>query len=113
MRLLICGSRTLGSYQLIDEAIKESGFKPTEVITGGAYGVDYWANLWAKENGIDQVIMPANWKRDGKAAGPIRNKKMVQRADAILAIWDGKSKGTQHAIHCAAKEQMLLFVFRV
>ncbi len=37
---------------------------------------------------------PPDWEKHGKAAGPIRNKEMAEYADALLLIWDGKSRGS-------------------
>lgn len=46
--------------------------------------------------GDRQIIpMPADWDRYGNAAGPIRNRKMAEVADALVAVWDGRSPGTK------------------
>jgi hypothetical protein len=66
------------------------------LIEGGARGVDLLARQVALDNGFDVVEVPANWKRDGKAAGFIRNAKMLTEyaPDKVVAIWDGESRGT-------------------
>ena len=53
---------------------------------------------WAIENGIPIKEFPANWQEFGRAAGPIRNGEMADYADALIAIWDGRSRGTADMI---------------
>lgn len=104
MKIIIAGSRYLDDYWAVDKAIKDSGFLELgvdEIVLGGCKGVDKAAEHWAHNNKIDVVIFPANWGKHGKAAGPIRNKKMsryVYDTDdvvGLVAVWDGKSRGTK------------------
>lgn len=44
------------------------------------------------------ISYPADWERYGRSAGMIRNREMINAADEVLALWDGKSKGTGQAI---------------
>ncbi len=44
---------------------------------GGARGADRLARVWAQLGGIEVETHPAQWERDGKAAGPIRNRAML------------------------------------
>jgi hypothetical protein len=60
--------------------------------------VDTLAELWAVENGIPNTRYPADWKRYGRKAGPIRNRLMAENAEALIAIWDGKSRGAMDMI---------------
>ena len=46
---------------------------------------------------------PADWDKYGKAAGYKRNGEMARNADALIAFWDGKSRGTKHMIDLAKK----------
>ena len=98
MRVVICGSRGIGSVELIDKAVKMSGFEVTEVISGTASGPDTFAIEWAEKNGIPVVRMPADWNKYGRSAGFKRNKEMVDIADAVIAIWDEKSNGTRNTM---------------
>jgi YspA, cpYpsA-related SLOG family len=78
----------------------------TIVITGGAPGVDSWAAHVAEACGLEVQIFRADWKRHGKAAGPIRNAEMVAAADGGFAFWDRRSRGTKDCIEkfsCAEK----------
>lgn len=71
----------------------------TEVVCGECRGPDTYGKRWAKDEGIPVRSMPANWNQYGNAAGPIRNEQMGDYADALLAVWDGYSKGTAHMIN--------------
>ena len=93
MKIIIAGSR---NYQLSQNDIYMLNKLEyiTEVISGGAKGVDYYAEKWAENLNFPIKIFPANWKKYGRAAGPIRNKQMAEYADALLLIWDGVSRGS-------------------
>lgn len=107
MKTLICGSRTINNYSLVKQVINDSGFYITEVVSGGAKGVDSLAEQWAKEHNINVKHFLPNWGKYGKSAGVIRNQQMVDYANVIIAIWDGKSKGTKWTIDYALKQGRL------
>lgn len=98
MKVIIAGSRILSDYSLVTQAMKRCGFHVTEVVCGCATGIDRLGEQWARANNISVKEMPANWDRDGKAAGPIRNREMAKYADAAVIIWDGKSAGTRNMV---------------
>lgn len=106
MKVIIAGSRSIDNYEIIDIAIKSSKFQVTEIITGGAPGIDSLAERYAKENNIPIQVFHADWEKHGKKAGPIRNKLMANNADALIAIWDGKSPGTKNMIDIALKARL-------
>ena len=103
MKIWICGSRTVKSYIATEQVLNELIPDTTDVIirTGGAKGVDKLAEQWARNHGvqIEPAIKP-NWKL-GPHAGFLRNTDGINWADKVVAIWDGKSKGTQHCIQYA------------
>lgn len=111
MKVVICGCRHFNNsayYGPTLDAIREFGdkydTKISEIVTGGADGIDKIADDIAKEYGVDRVIFHANWKRHGTKAGPIRNLKMVNyvgKGGGVIAVWDGKSKGTASTIKYA------------
>lgn len=114
MRLIIAGKRDYNNkniiYTEIDKFIIEYGF-PTEIIEGGADGVDKLAHQYAVDNKIFVKTFEANWLKLGKIAGPLRNKQMAEYAskdkDAwLLAFWDGQSKGTKSMINEARKKNL-------
>ena len=110
MRVIIAGSRDDIIYSDIVEAIKESGFDISVVISGDARGADRFGERYAKENGIEVEKYPADWDKYGKSAGYIRNSQMADIADALIAVWNGTSKGTEHMINIARKKGLLVFV---
>jgi hypothetical protein len=70
-----------------------------EIIHGGAPGADRTAGWLAEDFGFTVREFKANWDRDGKRAGILRNIKMLDtKPDLVLAFWDGKSRGTKHVI---------------
>lgn len=112
MKTIIAGSRSIDSLDLIFQAVNQSKFNITTVVSGGARGVDQLGEQWATMNNIPIDIYPANWDKYGKSAGYKRNTIMAINADALIAIWDGESKGTKHMIDLAEKYGLKTFVFR-
>ena len=58
-------------------------------------------------------IYRADWETHGRAAGPIRNRKMAENASALIALWDGASRGTKNMIETAQKKGLLVYVKRI
>jgi hypothetical protein len=96
MKLIIAGSRTLTRYEWLVDAILQSGFKPREIVSGGARGPDKLGERYAAEMGIQVKLFPAQWDKFGKSAGYRRNAEMGDYADALLILYDGVSKGSKH-----------------
>lgn len=110
MKVVICGSRSILDPEIVAEAIQESGFDITEVISGGAVGVDSLGAQWAIQNNKKVIRMLPDWKSYGKMAGLARNSLMVEEADAVIAIWDGKSRGTMDTITKTKKKAIPLYI---
>jgi hypothetical protein len=102
MKIIICGTRTMNDAAFVKECLDKSKFRSvmTEVLTGGAGGVDTIAYWWARFNKIPCRVFRARWS-DGPWAGPLRNHKMVKEADGLIAIWEGTSRGTRNTIRNA------------
>ena len=100
MKLIVAGSRVGFVARNVFEAIEESPFygKITEIVSGGAKGVDRDGEYFAKCNNLPIKQFIPDWNKYGKSAGMIRNHEMAEYADALVAVWDGKSRGTQHMI---------------
>lgn len=117
MVTIIAGSRTIEDFSTVVKAIEMSGFNISEVVSGGAKGVDHLGERWAKERPVTLTIMPAKWERpDGslaRSAGYKRNEDMAKYADALIAVWDGTSSGTKHMIEAARKNGLRVFVYIV
>jgi len=101
MKTIIAGSRTINDYELLKFVINDCPFKVTSVVCGLAKGVDKMGERYALENGLPIYYFSANWNQHGKAAGPIRNRKMAEHAEALIWLWDGESKGTKNMIEIA------------
>src|SRR5688572_22124212 len=103
MKLAIVGSRSFNNYALLFCTISANYADTAEIISGGAYGADKLAERYACEHSIKLMIILPNWQEYGRAAGPIRNKLIIEQCDEVLAFWDGVSSGTKNSIDIAAK----------
>jgi len=110
MRTIIAGDRNFQDYELMKEAIEESEFEITIVISGCARGADTLGEQWAEENDVPVLKFPANWDAYGRAAGPIRNGEMAKSAEALIAFLAPHSKGTKNMIEQATKKGLKVFV---
>ena len=113
MRTIIAGSRGITDPTLVRDAIAQSEFAVTHVLSGAARGVDRLAEAWAHAHTIPVTRFPADWTREGTRAGFLRNARMAVAAEALIAIWDGQSPGTRHMIQTAKDCGLRVFVFRV
>lgn len=113
MRVIVAGGRDFENYDVLVEAVDEAPFEITTVVSGGANGADALGKRYALEMNKELIVYEANWKVHGRGAGPARNKKMAENADALIAIWDGQSKGTKNMIDTATKKGLLVYVKRV
>ena len=106
-RVAIVGSRTgIKQQQVVD--FVNSLPEGTIVVSGGARGVDKWAEEAARVRGLEVDIYPADWNRLGKKAGMIRNRDIVKNADEVVAFWDGKSRGTKNTMELAEQAGKLI-----
>ena len=114
MRTIIAGGRDFDDYAFVENSLatlERYGWTIHLVCSGAARGADYLGEEWARDNEVMLERFPADWDEQGKAAGFIRNQAMADYADALVAFWDGKSKGTKHMIDCAVKEGLYIKVF--
>ncbi len=110
MRVIISGSRGCMDYQLLLDAITESGFIPSVIIHGDCPNCpDQLGERYAYENNVPVERFPAEWDLYGKSAGFRRNKDMAKVANALISIWDGKSSGTKNMIEIAGKYKILVY----
>ena len=71
--------------------------------------MDKLGEEWARSKGIPVEVYEADWETYGRRAGYIRNASMALVADALIAIWDGESKGTSHMIKTALGKGLKVF----
>ena len=103
MRILVCGGRDYADTCALAEALDAIGRETaiTHLIHGAARGADSLAAAWAKGRGIPAPAFPADWRKDGRAAGFLRNAAMLRdgRPDLVVAFPGGK--GTAHMVKLA------------
>ena len=115
MKTIIAGSRTEKRFAQVILAFKATNLPLdaiTEVVSGCADGVDQMGERRAQMMQLPVRQFPADWKRYGKAAGRQRNLQMAVYAQALIALWDGKSPGTRHMIATAERMGLKVFVYR-
>lgn len=102
-KVLVCGSRDWHRADLVREKLRQLP-RGTTVIHGGARGADRMAGTIADAYGFDVQVYPAEWSRYGRAAGPVRNRLMLeQKPDLVIAFQKNRSAGTQHMIDIALR----------
>ncbi len=115
-RVVIGGCRDYTDYVFfklcLDEILKNQNDKII-IISGHCSGVDLMGERYAKENGFKLEIFLPEWNKYGRAAGPLRNKKMVECADLVIAFWDGISKGTKSLIKYAQNDEKEIMIIDI
>ena len=106
MKIAVIGSRNL-NIKNIEDYISECD----EIVTGGAIGIDSCAKEYAKRKGIKLTEFLPEYNLYGRTAPIVRNKKIVDYADKVIAIWDGNSKGTLSVIKYAQKTKKACEIF--
>ena len=109
LRIAIVGSREFGNLKLVENFVKHLP-ENCLIVSGGANGVDKCAENIASMCSVPTKIYKPDWKTLGKAAGFIRNEKIVDDCDICVAFWDLKSHGTLNSINWAKKKNKLLIV---
>lgn len=106
--LAVVGSRSINEsrYPEFEQDIANAllFLKCDAIVSGGARGVDRMAEIHARKHHIPVKVIPANWNRYGKQAGFIRNSEIIRNCHAVLAILDGKSRGTLDSLNKAKSE---------
>lgn len=101
MKVIVAGPRKITDFEVVEEAIQLSGYCVTLLISGGAVGVDKLGEEWAKQRGVPIHPEHPDWKIGhvfDPGAGKERNRRMARMADALVAVWDGRSRGTSNMI---------------
>lgn len=110
MKTIIAGSRTCTDYNTLLNAVRKINWKITAILSGNANGADKLGIRYAKEHDIPFLLYNAEWDKYGKKAGIVRNLEMIKVADALIALWDGRSSGTKHVIYEAIRCEMLVHI---
>ena len=108
MKVIIAGGRGFNDYDLLCRKADKilSRQSEIEIVSGAARGADKFGERYADERGYPIKRFPADWGTFGKKAGYMRNEDMAEYADALIAFWDGTSKGTKHMIDIARNNDL-------
>jgi len=99
MKVIISGSRTINNKEYVYAVLNKSPYEITVLVSGHANGVDKLGEQWANEKGIPTKLFIPHYSIDNPRIAPLlRNTDMSVYADALVAVWDGQSKGTRHMI---------------
>ena len=102
VKVIVAGGRDFTDYHRLAEELdfqrNSAPDKTFEVVTGMAVGADSLAYKYAIANKLTTHKFYPDWDKYGKAAGFTRNKQMAEYADALVAFWDSRSRGTKHMI---------------
>lgn len=109
MKVAVIGSRGL----LVNDLQKYLPPDTTEIVSGGAKGIDSCAEIFAKQNGIPIKIFLPEYEKYGKSAPLKRNIQIIDYADTVLAFWDGISHGTKFSIEKCYENGKPIKVFKV
>lgn len=107
MKVAVVGSRNLTINNLGDYLPEDT----TEIVSGGARGIDRCARAYAKTHNIKLTEFLPQYEIYGRAAPLKRNLQIIRYADMVLAFWDGKSRGTRFVIENCKKENVPIKVF--
>ncbi len=102
MRVLVTGGRDFNDRELLCEALDRlhAAHPFTVLIHGDANGADRLSGEWATLRGIEVEAHPADWKKHGRAAGPIRNQKMLEEKPELVVAFPG-GRGTADMVRKA------------
>ena len=103
-RVVVCGSRSFSDFVLLRSKLDvflARKLPDVVILSGGCRGADALAERYAALRGLPVERFLADWARLGRSAGFHRNEVMVKQADAVVAFWDGRSRGTASVISLA------------
>ena len=95
MKVAVIGSRGLTVTEDLGRLMPEG---VTEIVSGGARGIDTCAKEYALANGLKLTEFLPEYELYGRAAPLMRNDMIVEYANVVLAFWDGQSRGTAYVI---------------
>ena len=108
MRVAVIGSRGLHVDHL-EDYLPEG---VTEIVSGGAKGIDTCAKDYALRHGLKLTEFLPEYEKYGRGAPLRRNITIIEYADFVLAFWDGKSRGTKYVIDNCKKRNIPVAVYQ-
>lgn len=111
MKYIVAGGRDFDDYDRLEEVVKRLTRPSDTIISGRAKGADSLGEKFAEAHHVEVELFPADWDTHKKAAGVLRNRTMAEHADALIAFWDGGSKGTKNMIDTALRLGLEVHVY--
>ena len=120
-KVLICGGRHFNNYKLLEEGVDNilklfTLDENLEIVSGHAEGTDTLGEMYAQNHNYSLKTFPADWKKYGRSAGPIRNKQMIdyikEYNSLLIAFVSDNTKGTKNTISLAKKDNIPVFEIR-
>ena len=109
MKIAVIGSRGL----VINDLGKYLPANVTEIVSGGAKGIDTCAREYALSNGMKLTEFLPEYNKYGRGAPLKRNLLIIDYADEVLAFWDGRSSGTKYVIEQCRKRNKKVSIFYI
>lgn len=118
MNVAVVGSRNISlsleeTFRILSDFLPDDMKKTDNIISGGAYGVDSHAAAFAKHFGYGLIEYLPNYKVLGRKAPLARNHEIVNAADFLIALWDGRSRGTYYTMRLADEKGIPFLVYNV
>lgn len=105
MKVGVVGSRNCGALT-VQDIIRQLPANCSQIISGGAEGVDALAKEAALLLGLGFIEILPDYAAYGKSAPLVRNVQIVDECDMVLAFWDLCSNGTKHVVaSCIEKKR--------
>ena len=108
MKVAVIGSRGLHVDHL-EDYLPEG---VTEIVSGGAKGIDTCAKDYALAHGLALTEFLPEYGKYGRGAPLRRNITIIEYADLVLAFWDGRSRGTMYVIDNCKKRNIPVAVYQ-
>ena len=106
MKIAIIGSRGL----VLSDLYRYIPDYATEIVSGGAVGIDTCAEKYAKEKGLIFTKFLPDYESHSRQAPILRNIDIIDYSDEVIAFWDGKSRGTKFVIDRCNKKNVKITV---
>ena len=107
MKVAVIGSRDL----IINNLGVYLPTETTEIVSGGARGIDSCAKIYAQKHNLPFKVFLPNYEQFGRRAPLVRNLQIIDYADEVIDFWDGKSKGTKYVIDNCERQNKKVTVY--
>lgn len=112
MKLAVIGSKQFTDYSKL-KSVLDSISGISVIISGGAQGTDTLAKHYSFQNKIEFLEFPPDYKKYGNKAKHIRDRKIVEHCDRVIAFWDGNCDGTKYTMNYARQQDKSVTIIKV